>query len=81
MKRAERPLRIAVGAGCAYEIVALCSDDRVPTISYLCWVAREHPLGFVLVVAFVLLTVWHFLGTGFLAKPRRTGPRISPASC
>lgn len=73
MKALELALRFVVGAGCAYEIVALCSKGKVPTISTLSWRALETGKGRILVWWGLGLLAWHLLGTGPLARPHPSG--------
>ena len=69
----ERLLRVAVGAGCAYEIMAIASHGKVPTISSLSWRALDTGRGRLLVLWLLGLLVWHILGVGPLARPRSSG--------
>ena len=41
----------AIGGGCAWEVVALASGDRLPTITDIVHRIRRHPVGYVAVAA------------------------------
>lgn len=63
-------LRVALGAGCAYEVAALLPRSPLPTISTMCWNAADNRRGRLLVWWLLGLFVWHIKGTGPLARPR-----------
>lgn len=51
----------AVGGGCAYEVVALVSGGKLPTLSAMCRVIRRHPLGWLAIFLAVSWLGWHLL--------------------
>lgn len=53
--------RLVIALGCAYEIVALATDQRVPTITAIVKRTGRHPLGRVLVWGWCGFVAWHFL--------------------
>lgn len=54
MRRRVDPLAVAVGLGCLWELLALCSRDRLPTITSMSWRLRRHRFG--------RLALWLVLG-------------------
>jgi hypothetical protein len=53
--------RTVVIAGCVYEIVALCSNGRIPTITKLVKRLGSTPAGRLLVWGWCGFVAWHFL--------------------
>jgi hypothetical protein len=50
-----------VGGACAWEVLALCSGDRLPTWSSLAHRARRHPVGSAVIGAAVGVLAWHLV--------------------
>ena len=54
------PAKLAVLAGCFYEIVAIATD-RVPTITTIIKHAGKHPVGRFAVWTWCGFCAWHFM--------------------
>ena len=54
------PARVAILAGCMYEILAI-TTDRVPTITAVVKHAHKHPVGRFGVWCWLGFVAWHFL--------------------
>lgn len=54
----------AVGGACAWEILALGSAGRLPTLSCLAHRARRHPVGAAVIGACLGVLAWHLVWDG-----------------
>ena len=48
-----------VGGACAWEVAALASDGRLPTLSCLAHRTRRHPVGAAVIGAALGALAWH----------------------